>query len=331
MRERNSIFHNIDWVTIVIFLLLMVIGWVNIYAAVYNDEHKNIFDLTQNYGKQMIWILTSLVLGMVILILDAKFFSAFSYVIYIVLLLVLILVLVIGKEVAGSRSWFEIGNFRLQPSEFAKFATALAMAKYMSALDLNINRLSTRLTAATIILLPASLIILQPDAGSAIVYSAFILVLFREGLSGNFLLFGVAIAILFVLALMIDKFVLIGCLAGIGLMAFLLYKNLRRQFFWIVAAFIVLAGYVYSIDYVVENILEHHQQKRINVLIGKETDIKGAGYNVHQSLIAIGSGGFLGKDFYRELKPNMILYRNRAPILSSAPSERNGVLPAASS
>ena len=297
MRERNSIFHNIDWVTIVIFLLLMVIGWVNIYAAVYNDEHKNIFDLTQNYGKQMIWILTSLVLGMVILILDAKFFSAFSYVIYIVLLLVLILVLVIGKEVAGSRSWFEIGNFRLQPSEFAKFATALAMAKYMSALDLNINRLSTRLTAATIILLPASLIILQPDAGSAIVYSAFILVLFREGLSGNFLLFGVAIAILFVLALMIDKFVLIGCLAGIGLMAFLLYKNLRRQFFWIVAAFIVLAGYVYSIDYVVENILEHHQQKRINVLIGKETDIKGAGYNVHQSLIAIGSGGFLGKGF----------------------------------
>jgi rod shape determining protein RodA len=297
MRERNSIFHNIDWVTIVIFLLLMVIGWVNIYAAVYNDEHKNIFDLTQNYGKQMIWILTSLVLGMVILILDAKFFSAFSYVIYIVLLLVLILVLVIGKEVAGSRSWFEIGNFRLQPSEFAKFATALAMAKYMSALDLNINRLSTRLTAATIILLPASLIILQPDAGSAIVYSAFILVLFREGLSGNFLLFGVAIAILFVLALMIDKFVLIGCLAGIGLMAFLLYKNLRRQFFWIVAAFIVLAGYVYSIDYVVENILEPHQQKRINVLIGKETDIKGAGYNVHQSLIAIGSGGFLGKGF----------------------------------
>jgi rod shape determining protein RodA len=297
MRERNSIFHNIDWVTIVIFLLLMVIGWVNIYAAVYNDEHKNIFDLTQNYGKQMIWILTSLVLGMVILILDAKFFSAFSYVIFIVLLLVLILVLVIGKEVAGSRSWFEIGNFRLQPSEFAKFATALAMAKYMSALDLNINRLSTRLTAATIILLPASLIILQPDAGSAIVYSAFILVLFREGLSGNFLLFGVAIAILFVLALMIDKFVLIGCLAGIGLMAFLLYKNLRRQFFWIVAAFIVLAGYVYSIDYVVENILEPHQQKRINVLIGKETDIKGAGYNVHQSLIAIGSGGFLGKGF----------------------------------
>jgi rod shape determining protein RodA len=270
---------------------------VNIYAAVYNDEHKNIFDLTQNYGKQMIWILTSLVLGMVILILDAKFFSAFSYVIFIVLLLVLILVLVIGKEVAGSRSWFEIGNFRLQPSEFAKFATALAMAKYMSALDLNINRLSTRLTAATIILLPASLIILQPDAGSAIVYSAFILVLFREGLSGNFLLFGVAIAILFVLALMIDKFVLIGCLAGIGLMAFLLYKNLRRQFFWIVAAFIVLAGYVYSIDYVVENILEPHQQKRINVLIGKETDIKGAGYNVHQSLIAIGSGGFLGKGF----------------------------------
>ncbi|MBM3435920.1 MAG: rod shape-determining protein RodA, partial [Bacteroidetes bacterium] len=140
-------------------------------------------------------------------------------------------------------------------------------------------------------------ILLQPDAGSAMVYSSLILVLFREGLSGNILLAGVAVGILFLLALVIDKFVLIGCLAGIGFMAFLLYKNLRRKFVWIVAAFLLLSSFVYSIDYVVEKLLEPHQQKRINVLIGKETDIKGAGYNVHQSKIAIGSGGFLGKGF----------------------------------
>ncbi|MBM3437295.1 MAG: rod shape-determining protein RodA, partial [Bacteroidetes bacterium] len=199
MRDRKTIFQNIDWTLIVIFLLLLVIGWVNIYAAVYNDEHKSIFDLSQNYGKQMIWIVTSLVLAMVILILDAKFFSAFSYLIYLVILLILVLVLVVGKEISGSRSWFEIGSFSLQPSEIAKFATALALAKYLSALDLNINRLSTRLTAAGIMTLPAALILLQPDAGSAMVYSSLILVLFREGLSGNILLAGVAVGILFLL------------------------------------------------------------------------------------------------------------------------------------
>lgn len=297
MREKNSIFQNIDWITIIIFLALLAIGWLNIYAAVYNEEHQSIFDLSQNYGKQMIWILSSLVLAMVVLIIDAKFFSAFSYVIYLVILFFLVLVVVVGKEISGSRSWFEIGNFSLQPSEIAKFATALALAKYLSNLDLNLRRLSTRLTAAGIILFPAALIILQPDAGSAMVYSALILVLFREGLSGNYLLAGVAIAILFLLALVIDKFVLIGCMAGLAVMTYILYKNLRRKSILIIGVFIALAMYVFSIDYVVESVLEPHQQKRINVLIGKETDIKGAGYNVHQSKIAIGSGGLLGKGF----------------------------------
>jgi len=297
MREKTNIFQNIDWITVAIFLFLLLIGWVNIYAAVYNDEHKSIFDLTQNYGKQMIWILTSLVLALIIMILDAKFFSAFSYIIYLVILITLILVLVIGREIAGSRSWFEIGNFSLQPSEFAKFATALALAKYLSNLDLNINRLSTRINAAGLMFIPAILILMQPDAGSAMVYSAFILVLFREGLSGNILLLGVAFAALFILALVIDKFVMIGCLVGIAVLIYILYKNLRRKWGWFIASLVIFSSYIYSIDYVVEKILEPHQQKRINVLIGKETDIKGAGYNVHQSMIAIGSGGFLGKGF----------------------------------
>lgn len=297
MRDKTNIFQNIDWITVSLFLFLLLIGWINIYAAVYNDEHQSIFDLSQNYGRQMIWILTSLVLALIIMILDAKFFSAFSYVIYLVILITLVMVLVIGREIAGSRSWFEVGNFSLQPAEFAKFGTALALAKYLSNLDLNLDRLSTRINAGVLMVLPASLILMQPDAGSAMVYSAFILVLFREGLSGNILLLGVAFAALFILALVIDKFVLIGCLAGIAVLVYVLYKNLRRKLGWIIASFVIFSSFIFSIDYAIEKILEPHQQKRINVLIGKETDIKGAGYNVHQSMIAIGSGGFLGKGF----------------------------------
>jgi rod shape determining protein RodA len=297
MRDRSNIFQNIDWITILIFLGLLLIGWINIYAAVYNEEHKSLFDLSQNYGKQMVWIITSLVLALIILIIDAKFFSTFSYIIYGVVLLSLVAVVLVGKEIAGSRSWFEVGNFSLQPSEFAKFAAALALAKYLSNLDLNISRLSTKIISGAIIMVPAALILAQPDTGSAMVFSALILVLFREGLSGRLLLTGVGLAILFVLALVINKFVLIGIMAGISVIIFLLYKHFRKRWFRITVVFLFVSGYILSIDYVVDNVLEPHQQKRIGVLIGTETDLKGAGYNVHQSLIAIGSGGLLGKGF----------------------------------
>ena len=297
MRQRSNIFQNIDWITFSIFLGLLLIGWLNIYAAVYNEEHKSLFDLTQNYGKQMIWIITSLVLALIILITDAKFFSTFSYIIYGIILLSLIAVILVGKEIAGSRSWFEVGNFSLQPSEFAKFAAALALAKYLSNIDLSINRLATKLVSAAIILTPALLILVQPDTGSAMVFSALLLVLYREGLSGKLLLIGVGLAMLFVLDLVIDKFVLIGIVVGLAVTAFFLYKNIRKRWFVAILSVALLSGYILSIDYVVDNILEPHQQKRLHVLVGTETDKKGAGYNVHQSLIAVGSGGLLGKGF----------------------------------
>ena len=178
-----------------LYFLLVLIGWVNVYAAVYNQEHQNIFDLSQNYGKQLIWISTSAFLALVILIIDAKFFSTFSYVIYLLVIVMLIGVLLFGKEIAGSKSWFQIGSFSLQPSEFAKFATALALAKYLSKIDLNINRFTTKMVAAMIIIAPAVLILLQHDTGSAIVFFALILVLYREGLSGNILLLGLFVAL----------------------------------------------------------------------------------------------------------------------------------------
>ncbi len=297
MRERSNIFQNIDWLTILIFLALLLIGWINIYAAVYNDEHQSIFDLSQNYGKQMVWIATSIVLALVILILDAKFFSAFAYVFYGVILLSLIAVVLVGKEISGSRSWFEIGSFSLQPSEFAKFGAALALAKYLSNLDLNIHRLPTKIISVIIIFTPSLLILIQPDTGSAMVFVALVLVLFREGLSGNILLVGLGLVIVSVLALVVDKFVLIGIMAGLAVFVFFLYKNLRKKWFRLVLALAFVSAFILSIDYVVDNILEPHQQQRVHVLLGQEKDIKGAGYNVHQSLIAIGSGGLLGKGF----------------------------------
>ncbi|RLC23870.1 MAG: rod shape-determining protein RodA [Deltaproteobacteria bacterium] len=299
MRQRQNIFQNIDWITVLLYFILVLIGWINVYAAVYNEEHQNILDLSQNYGKQLIWIGTSAFLAMVILIIDAKFFSTFSFVIYFLIIAMLIGVLLFGKEIAGSKSWFQIGSFSIQPAEFAKFATALALAKFLNKIDLNLNKLSTKAIAVAIIFTPAVMILLQHDTGSAMVFSALILVLYREGLSGNILLLGLFVAILFILALLINKFILIGLLAANAILIYYLYKGLRKKLVWIIGIFILTAGYVYSVDYAFENILEPHQKRRINVLIGKDTDIRGAGYNIHQSKIAIGSGGFAGKGFLK--------------------------------
>ncbi len=299
MRTRASIFQNIDWITVLLYFILVFAGWLSVYAAVYNEEHSSILDMSQNYGKQLLWIGTSVILILVILIIDAKFYSAFSIILYLAVMAMLVGVVLVGKEIAGARSWFQIGSFSLQPSEFAKFAACLALAKYLSKIDLKVDKLSSRITAATIIILPALLIMLQPDMGSSMVFAALILVLFREGLSGNLILFGVIVAFLFILALLLNKFILIGLLLANAILVFILFKNLRKKWFWIVGVLLLASAYVFSVDYAFENILEPHQKKRINVLLGIETDIHGAGYNVHQSKIAIGSGGFSGKGFLK--------------------------------
>ena len=297
MREPKGIFTNIDWFLVIMYLVLVLMGWVNIYAAVYNEEHQSILDISQKYGKQLLWIVSSLVLAFVILTIDGKFYAAFSYPIYGVLVLMQIVVYLVAQEVNGARAWIEIGNFKLQPSEFAKFATNMALAKYLSTMDINVRDLRTKIIAGIMIAIPMGLILLQNDTGSALVFTAFILVLFREGLSGAILLFGVIAIVLSILALLIDKIflVLLICAA-----AFLLYLGLRRTrkyLITVIGVTIAAILLIFSVDFAFDNVLEPHQQKRINVLLGKETDLKGAGYNVNQSMIAIGSGGFLGKGF----------------------------------
>jgi len=297
MRKQKSIFENIDWLIVGIYLVLVLIGWVNIYAAVYNEEHKSILDISQNYGRQMVWIATSLVLAIFILVIDGKFFEAFAYPIYGFVLLILVAVLLFGREVAGSKSWFEIGAFRLQPAEFAKFATNMALAKYLSTVNINMKDFRTKLVAGTFIIIPIAMILLQNDTGSALVFCSFIFVLYREGLSQNVLIIGFFAVLLFVLALMVSKIIIVIVLAGIAVLAIALLRKTRKNIITVSVILALAAGVVFSVDYFFHNVLEPHQKQRINVLLGKDTDLKGAGYNVNQSLIAIGSGGLTGKGF----------------------------------
>ena len=289
--------NSIDWLTILLYAMLVFMGWISIYSASSGAEPGSIFDLSERYGKQMLWIGMAVVLAIVILIIDAKFFSGFSFFIYLLMIALLVAVLLFGKTVAGSRSWFQIGSFAIQPSEFAKFATALALARYLSMLDTNMQRMRTRIVASAIIIMPTLLILLQNDTGSALVYSAFIIVLFREGLSGTIIIIGLVMALLFIVTLLFSELVVVGVILGIVVLIVILFKSTRKHWKGIVVSVILSAAFVFSVNYAFENVLESHQKKRINVLLGIEKDLKGAGYNVNQSMIAIGSGGLSGKGF----------------------------------
>ena len=245
MRQQKNIFENIDWVLVGLYLTFVLMGWMNIYAAVYNEEHSNIFDMSRNYGKQLMWIGTSLLIGMAILVIDGKFFASFSYPTYASVLLLLLVVLAVAKNVQGARSWIEIGSFKLQPSEFAKFATSMALAKYLSTLNIRMQDTKTKLTAGAIILIPMAFVLLQNDTGSALVFCAFIFVLFREGLSQNFLIFGFLGAVLFVLALMVPAKILIGVIGGIGLLAYLLMRKSKQNLITIVVITSMCCGAIF--------------------------------------------------------------------------------------
>jgi len=297
LKEDKGIFYKIDWVLLGLYLALVIIGWVNIYAAVYDENHHHIVDFTQKYGKQMVFILASLLLAMVILLIDPKFFSQFSYFIYGIFLMLLIVVIFSGREIAGSKGWFAIGGFGVQPAEFAKMATCLALAKYLSNIDIDIRKFSTLVIASVIILAPALIVLLQHDTGSAIVFLALIIVLYRAGLTGFVPLAFILLPMLGVLALLMPKAILAGLLLVIAVILYLRSRRKLKNILIILSVFLASVGFVYSVDYTVKHVLEPHQRQRINVLLGMNTDLKGAGYNVNQSLIAIGSGGLSGKGF----------------------------------
>lgn len=311
MRNRKGIFERIDWTTVTLYLLLVFIGWLNIYAAIFNEEHRSIFDMSQRYGKQLLWIAAAIVLAITILLIDFRFYSSFGYAIYLLTIITLLAVLVFGTEVKGSKSWFAIGDLAIQPSEFAKFATGLALAKFLSTLNIKIQDIKTKITAALIILLPAALILLQPDTGSTLVYLAFLVVLYREGLSGRYFTIGFGLAVLFILTLLIRDtslsmpfgyslnggWILISILALAAIVISVMMRHIKYLWQFVVFVYIISSGVILSVDYVFDNILQPHQTKRIDVLLGLASDPKGAGYNVNQSMIAIGSGGGFGKGF----------------------------------
>jgi rod shape determining protein RodA len=316
-RETN-ILKNLDIPLVSLYATLILMGWLNIYAASYNAQHPNIFDSEMEYGKQFIWVVTALAISGIVLLFEGKFFQDYAIVIYGVVLLLLILVLIIGKEVNGAKAWFGIGSFGIQPSEFAKIGVSLALAKYLSEPGIRMQDIKTRFIAATIIIFPCILIMLQPDTGTVLVSIAFILVMYREGLSGNILLLGLLAGVLSVVSLLMKsatfnlpflvepvsgKYTLMGIIVFIALLIFWAVKRavvprLRRPaYFLLIGGTIGSLVFINSVDYVVENVLDDHQRVRINILLGLEDDPQGAGYNVKQSKTAIGSGGFLGKGF----------------------------------
>jgi len=293
---QNKFWKSIDMPIILLYIALVLIGWLNIYAAVFDESHASIFDLEKNYGKQLLWIATALFIGLMVLLIDSKFFSVFAFGIYGITLIMLISVLFFGKYVNGSRSWFEIGSFRLQPAEFAKFATALVVAKYLSS-GVKMERFSTKLSVLGLIGLPMGLILLQGDVGSALTYVAFILVLYREGLSGIVLVIGLLIGIAFVLSLLFAKAVILIAIAVVTAILLYILRRKKKIFPVIIAGAALVATMVVGFNYVFNNVMKQHHRDRINNLVGKEIDIKGAGYNVNQSKIAIGSGRLIGKGF----------------------------------
>lgn len=296
-RRERGLLENIDWGIILIYLALVLIGWISIYSAVYDEAHSSIFDLDCRYGKQMIWIGVSLIIALFILVIDPKFFSQTAYVLYGIFIVMLMAVLVVGAETKGAKSWFGVGDFGIQPSEFAKATTALALAKILSGIEVDMKDLKTKIAAITIVAIPMLLVLLQNDTGSALVFFVFVLVLFREGLSLSVLIFGVAVAILFVLALLIHPYVLIGILFAVTIIIWFVLRSHKLSIFLCLGVFLVAAGVVLAVGYFYDNALESHQKDRIEVLLGQKQDPQGVEYNVNQSKIAIGSGGFFGKGF----------------------------------
>ncbi|WP_270088076.1 rod shape-determining protein RodA [Sphingobacterium sp. SYP-B4668] len=296
--KQKSFFGRIDWLTILLWLTLCLIGWFNIHAAVFDPEHPGLFNLQTNYGKQSIYIFSAIIIGISILIIDAKFFSSSAPIIYIAVVLLLVAVLVIGRNVGGNQAWIPIGSFRLQPSEFGKLATCLLLAYYLSSQSNKAPTMKTLAIGAGIVLFPVLLVMLQPDTGSALAFFSLIFVFYREGyVNTGFLLFIGMCILLFVLALLVNQWILIGILGLIcGFFAFSLRKR-RKYLINISILFAVSAAYILCVDFAYEHILQPHQRNRIDIILGKMDDPRGQGYNLNQSMIAIGSGQLLGKGY----------------------------------
>ena len=299
MNRRGDILNNIDWLVLALYVIMVILGWLNIYASEYNPSGSNsIFDLSSSAGKQLIFIGLSFFIIIVILVVDDKLFDTLAYPIWGFFVFMLILVLFIAREVNGAKSWIEIGAFRFQPAEFTKFATALAVAKFASSTTFKMGRLKDMSILSAIIGIPAILIIIQGDMGTALVFSIFIIVLFREGLSAWPLVIGLLMTIIFLLALLVQNHVYLWGGTAILALLFILF-NLKspKRIAIIILAGILVAFMFEGVNLAFNKLLKPHQQNRILVLLNPNVDPLGVGWNVTQSKIAIGSGGLTGKGY----------------------------------
>jgi len=300
--RKTNIFFGIDWVLILFYFVLIFFGWINIYSATITEEQFDIINFSTEYGKQLIWIGLSLPIILLILLFDAKFYEKYASLIYLISLISLAGLFVFGKNINGATSWYNFGSFGLQPSEFAKAATALAIAKLVSDKQFNLKKLNTQLQAFLILFFPAVLITLQPDPGSALVYTAFIFVLYREGLPFYYITIGFITLILFVITLYFGfTYTLIGSilLFIVVLLYFIFYrkKALKKGWVKILGIYFVAAFFIFSVDLVFNHVFEQRHRDRFNILLGKTTDIKNIGYNTNQSVTTIASGGLTGRGF----------------------------------
>jgi rod shape determining protein RodA len=299
--QQRSFFFNVDWLMVLIYLALCAIGVLSIHSAVFDPKNPSFIDIDTNYGKQFIFVIIAIVLGIFILLLESRFLSALAPAIYTITTLLLLLVLVIGRNVGGNQAWISLpGGFRLQPSEFAKFATCLLLARYLSGANVKVSEPKSFAIAAGIIFFPMILILLQPDAGSTLVFSSLLFVLYREGLSPYFLVLEGLFIALFVLTLKLNNLPLvIGGIVVVAAIVIFLFKRNRKLMLTMLIGAGILITFVFSVQFLYTKVLKPHQKVRIDIVLGITTDLRGKGYNVNQSKIAIGSGKLWGKGYMK--------------------------------
>lgn len=299
MRRDTNILNRIDWLTLLIYGILVIMGWLNIYASVYEvGSGMSIFDFSLSSGRQLIWIASTVIIFFIIVSIDFQFYESVAYILYGIIILMLIFVLLFGAKVSGARSWFEIGSFfKIQPSEFAKFITALAVARFVSMPGFRFNDTRQLVTITLMVLLPIALILLQPDPGTALIFFSFIIVFYREGLSPLVLVIGLLLVLIFISTLFIDQLFIVLAILAIAVVAIITAEKTFKKIAGILIIMTMTIGVTFSVDYFQTNILKPHHQKRLRVLINPDSDPLGDGWNVTQSKIAIGSGQFWGKGF----------------------------------
>jgi len=294
--KNQSVASNLDWTTVLIYGLLVLMGWLNIFSTSIPIEFTE-FDFGDYYGKQLIFILLTIPVIIAVLTIDAKIYEKFSFVFYILGIVLLLGLFVFGKTVKGQTNWYGFGSFGFQPSEFVKTATSLLLAKYLSDSQVFLKNTNHQLLAFAIIGFPVLLILMQPDAGSAMIFFSLFLVLNREGLPEWYLWTGFLAVVLFFAALLIQPIYLIVVIVIIMILHYLRARRINRIPLAYLIVFVAATSFVLSVDFVFENVLEPHQKDRINVLFSDTVDLKNEGYNLNQSMIAIGSGGVIGKGF----------------------------------